>query len=66
MQQLGYALNKWCKARDVGRTRAYEEIKSGRLETYKVGRKRFVSATADAEWQRRCQAETVQPMKAGA
>jgi len=42
----------------VGRTRAYEEIASGRLATYKVGRRRYISAHAAAEWQRKLESAT--------
>jgi len=42
----------------VGRTTTYEEIASGRLATYKVGRRRYISAHAAAEWQRKLEAET--------
>ena len=41
----------------VGRTSAYEEIAAGRLSTYKVGRRRYVSAHAAADWQRKLEAE---------
>lgn len=53
-----YTVPEWCHARRVGRTRAYEEISSGRLKTYKVGRRRFISADADAQWQRDREAES--------
>jgi hypothetical protein len=42
----------------VGRTIAYEEIASGRLKTYKLGRRRYISAAAASEWQRRLEAES--------
>lgn len=45
----------------VGRTTAYEEIASGRLATYKVGRRRYISAHAAAEWQRKLEAEETTP-----
>ena len=48
----------------VGRTSAYEEIGSGRLQTYKVGRRRYISAHAAADWQRKLEAET-NPVSAG-
>lgn len=51
---------EWCEARRLGRTRAFEEISSGRLKTYKVGRRRFISADADAQWLRAREAETSQ------
>jgi len=49
---------EWCHVRRVGRTRAFEEIQSGRLTTYKVGRRRYISADADAQWQRDREAES--------
>lgn len=49
---------EWCHVRRVGRTRAFEEISSGRLRTYKVGRRRYISAEADAQWQRDREAES--------
>lgn len=42
----------------VGRTTAYEEIASGRLSTYKVGRRRYISAHAAAAWQQKLEAES--------
>lgn len=44
----------------LGRTRTYEEIKSGRLATYKVGRNRYISGHAAEEWQRGLELETAQ------
>ena len=34
----------------VSRKTLYDEINAGRLRTYKVGRRRFVSADALTEW----------------
>jgi hypothetical protein len=42
----------------IGRTTAYDEISTGRLQTYKVGRRRYISARAAADWQQRLEAET--------
>jgi hypothetical protein len=50
----------------VGRTSTYEEIATGRLATYKVGRRRYISTHAAAEWQRRLEAETPRPPTPGA
>lgn len=41
----------------VGRTKLYEEIASGRLSTYKVGRRRYISAHAADEWQKKLEKE---------
>lgn len=49
---------EWCAVRRVGRTRAFEEISTGRLRTYRVGRRRYISAEADAQWQRDREAES--------
>ena len=60
-EQLAYTVEQFIGATKVGRTKAYEEIASGRLATYKVGRRRYISAHAAAEWQRKLEAETNPP-----
>lgn len=56
-EQLAYTVEQFIGAAKVGRTKAYEEIASGRLATYKVGRRRYISARAAADWQRKLEAE---------
>ena len=58
MNQLAYTIPEFIGHFKVGRTTAYEEISTGRLATYKVGRRRYISAHAAAEWQRKLEAET--------
>ena len=53
-----YTVQEFLLEFKVGRTTAYEEIGSGRLATYKVGRRRYISAHAATEWQKRLEAET--------
>jgi len=53
-----FTVNEFLNTFKVGRTLAYEEIKNGRLQTYKLGRKRLISGRAAEEWQRRLEAET--------
>jgi excisionase family DNA binding protein len=53
-----YTVNQFIDSFKVGRTTTYQEIDSGRLKTYKVGRRRYISAHAAAEWQRRLETET--------
>lgn len=43
----------------IGRTRVFEEIKAGRLLTYCVGRRRYISIGAAEQWQRRLEAEAI-------
>jgi len=45
--------------RRVGRTRAFEEITTGRLKTYRVGRRRYISDEADAQWLRERESESL-------
>ncbi len=53
MDQKAYTVNQFIDTHRLGRTKTYEEIDSGRLVTYKVGRRRFISDRAADEWQRR-------------
>lgn len=59
MTEQAFTIPQFIDAFKVGRTRAYEEIAAGRLMTYRVGRRRYISAHAAAEWQRRLEAEQV-------
>ena len=58
MSTQTFTVNEFLTTFKVGRTLAYEEIKRGRLQTYKLGRKRLISAHAAEAWQRRLEAET--------
>lgn len=53
-----FTIEQFIAAFKVGRTSAYEEIATGRLATYKVGRRRYISARAAAEWQCKLEAES--------
>ncbi len=66
MNEQTYTVNQFIDAFKVGRTTTYEEIKSGRLATYKVGKRRYVSSRAATDWQRRLEAETNGDNKAAA
>ena len=58
MHQQAFTIPEFIGHFKIGRTSAYEEIGSGRLATYKVGRRRYISARAAADWQRKLEAET--------
>ena len=58
MTQQAFTISEFIGHFKVGRTSAYEEIGSGRLATYKVGRRRYISARAAADWQQKLEAET--------
>ena len=53
MNEKTYTVNQLLSEFKIGRTKAYEEITTGRLATYNVGRRRFISAHAAVEWQRK-------------
>lgn len=56
--RFAYTIEQFSAASQTCRTKLYEEIASGRLATYKVGRRRYLSAQAAAEWQISLEAET--------
>lgn len=58
MDAKTFTIEEFITAFKVGRTTVYEEIASGRLKTYKLGRRRYISAAAAIEWQRRLEAES--------
>ncbi len=49
-------VDEFTRAYKVGRTKTYEEIESGRLATYSVGRNRYISGRAAEQWQRNLEA----------
>lgn len=53
-----FSVHDFGKTYGVGHTKVFEEIKSGRLKTYKVGRRRYISEHAADAWQRQLEAET--------
>lgn len=58
MNELTFTVPQFIAAYKVGRTKTYEEIESGRLTTYKVGRNRYISSRAASEWQYRLETES--------
>lgn len=52
-----YTVAQFAEVYQVGRTRVFEEIASGRLKSYRAGRRRYISAAAAEEWQRAREAE---------
>lgn len=58
MTQSAFTIPEFIGHFKVGRTSTYEEIASGRLSTYKVGRRRYISAHAAAAWQQKLEAES--------
>lgn len=58
MTEQAFTIEQFIGAFKIGRTTAYDEIATGRLHTYKVGRRRYISARAAAEWQKRLETET--------
>lgn len=63
-QKLAYSVEELATLTGLGRTKLFEEIAGGRLTSYRVGRRRFVSAEAVAAWQRALEAETAQQREA--
>ena len=60
MTDQAYTVEQFIAVFKVGRTKLFEEIGSGRLMTYRLGKRRYVSAAAAAAWQARLEAEANQ------
>lgn len=56
--QLAFRISQFCRAHAIGRSKTYQEIKKGRLQTYKVGRSTYISKDAAEAWMTLCQSET--------
>ena len=48
--QRAMSLHDFCERYDIGRTKAYEEINSGRLKARKAGRRTIITADDAEEW----------------
>jgi hypothetical protein len=66
MNEQTLTVPQFIAAFKLGRTRVYEEIDSGRLVTYKVGRNRYISSRAALDWQQRLESETSNQETVGA
>ena len=49
-EPLAYSLAELATAANVSRGTLYQEIESGRLESFKIGRRRLVRAEAARAW----------------
>ena len=50
----------FCEDNGIGRTLTYDEIRSGRLRSMKVGKRRLITAEAAAEWRRVMEQQTAE------
>ncbi len=55
MQEQAYTLDQFLAAYRIGRTTAFEEIKSGRLVVSRVGRRLLISRQRADEWLASCE-----------
>lgn len=51
MTQQAFTIDEFINSYKLGRTKVYEEIAAGRLSSYRLGRRRYISAQAAADWQ---------------
>jgi len=59
VEQLGaFSIKEFCTAFAVGRTTVHALIKRGAIDSFKVGRRRLISAEAAEKWRRHCESET--------
>jgi hypothetical protein len=45
-----YWLRNWCAANGIPNTLAYREIAEGRLTTFRIGRRRYVTESASKQY----------------
>jgi excisionase family DNA binding protein len=48
--KIALSIPEFCASVGLGRSRAYEEIKAGRLKVLKCGRRTLIAKEAVAEW----------------
>ena len=48
--KIALSIPEFCEVSGIGRSRAYEEIKSGRLTVVKCGRRTLIAVQAVDEW----------------
>jgi excisionase family DNA binding protein len=48
--KLAYSVPEFCQAVGIGRSRAYEEIKAGRLRVTKAGRRTLIAVEEARTW----------------
>lgn len=58
--KLAYTINEFCEAAGIGRSKAYLEIKSGRLRAIKIGRRTVIRRKDAEDW-----LDGMQQMQAG-
>ncbi len=51
MTEKALTIAQFCGAYKVGRTVVFEQIKNEKIATYKLGRRRYISAQAAVNWQ---------------
>lgn len=64
MTHISYTMAEAMEALRIGRTRIYQDVAAGRLRTYCVGRRRYVSADAIRDYIRDREAEQTQAVTA--
>lgn len=48
-----YKIHAFCKFFGIGKSKVYQEIKAGRLKTYKIGRSTLIAGEDAMAWQGR-------------
>lgn len=50
VRKRDFTFSEWCKFRGISRQTGYRLIHAGKIDTYKIGRRRFVSIEADRDF----------------
>lgn len=51
VEKRNYRINEFAQRHGIGRTKTYQEIKAGKLKSFKVGKITLISKEAAEAWQ---------------
>ena len=61
-----YDIPTFCRVYSIGRTKLYQEIKAGRLQVKKIGRRTIIPAASAELWLQNLEGTDTAPQKGGA
>jgi predicted DNA-binding transcriptional regulator AlpA len=65
MQQSAFTISEWCETKRISRSLFYILDRRGEApRTFRVGKRRLISAEADAEWVRKREAKSAHEAEA--
>jgi len=63
IEKAAFSVTEFMERHGIERHKFYDEVKSGRLRTYMLGRKRMISRKVADEWQAQIEMTGEEPVK---